>query len=147
MIGKGDFLEEIKKVVDQTGLDDYVFIYDKYIPYNELPSVLSKMSAGVIGNRLELLSDYMLPVKLLEYINFNIPVIAPRNRIITKYFSEDMVCFYEPENIQELAQKILFLQNNPEEGKKYASNALKFTKVYNYDTEMNKYEEVLKRLN
>jgi glycosyltransferase involved in cell wall biosynthesis len=146
LIGKGDFLEQSKKIIKEKSLSDYVIVYDKYVAYNTLPEVLSNMSAGIIGNRLELLSKYMLPVKLLEYVNFKIPVIAPRNEIIPRYFSEDMLCFYEPENIEEMAEKILFLYRNKEAREKLSLNALKFTEQYNYETEMKKYEAVLKEL-
>jgi glycosyltransferase involved in cell wall biosynthesis len=146
LIGKGDFLSDINNLVNDLSLEEYVTIYNKYVPYLELPDVLKNMNAGIIGNRQEILSDYMLPVKLLEYVNFKIPVIAPRNKIITRYFTEDMLCFYEPENVEEMAEKILFLYNDKQARERFAANAFKFTEQYNYETEMKKYEAVIRQL-
>ena len=94
-------------LVKRYDLNENVLIYNRYIPYEELPKLLSKMDMGIIGNRQELLSDYMLPVKLLEYVNLNIPVIVPKNKIISRYFNNEMVCYYTPENIEDMAEKII----------------------------------------
>ena len=45
----------------------------------------------------------MLPVKLLEYVHMGIPVIAPRLKTIQYYFSEDQVMYYEPGDVDGLA--------------------------------------------
>jgi hypothetical protein len=47
----------------------------------------------------------MLPVKLMEYVALGIPVVAPRLRTISRYFSDDMVAFYEPEDVASLAER------------------------------------------
>ncbi|MFW9928796.1 MAG: glycosyltransferase [Candidatus Thorarchaeota archaeon] len=146
LIGEGDYLEEIKNKVNMLNLSDNIIIKDKFVPLEELPKIISEMDVGIIGNRLTLLSDYMLPVKLIEYVYMQKPVIAPKNAIISKYFKDDMVCFYEPENVDEMAEKMLYLCNNRETRQKYAHNALEFTKRYNYSTEMGKYQRVINDL-
>jgi glycosyltransferase involved in cell wall biosynthesis len=146
LIGTGDLIEEVKKIYDKLNLKEQVLIYNRNIPVEELDNYLSKMDIGIIANRITNISKYMLPVKLLEYVFCGIPVIAPRNEIIPRYFTEDMLCFYEPENIEEMAEKILFLYENKEAREKFSFNALKFTEQYNYETEMKKYEAVLKEL-
>lgn len=146
LIGKGDLLKTIKKNIIELNIEDKVIIYDKYIPYTLLPLILNRMQIGIIGNRQEFLSQYMLPVKLLEYINFKIPVIAPSNSILNRYFTKDMICFYTPENIEEMAEKILYLYKNPDARKIYAEKAFCFTKKYNYETEMKKYQDIIDHL-
>ena len=48
----------------------------------------------------------MLPVKLLEYVALDIPVVVPRLKTIEHYFADDMVAYYDPENVQSLADSI-----------------------------------------
>ncbi len=139
-------LIDINKLVQNYGLQNQVIIYNKYIPYEELPELLANMDAGVIGNRNELLSDYMLPVKLLEYVSLNIPVIVPKNKIISRYFSEDMVCYYIPESTNDMAKKILYFYENERVRESFSMNALKFTLLHNYKTEMEIYKQVLQSL-
>ncbi len=146
LVGKGDYLTKTTELVKQYDLQKYILIYNKYIAYEELPKLLYEMDAGVIGNRNEPLSDYMLPVKLLEYVSLNIPVIVPQNKIISRYFSKDMVCYYEPENVSDLASKILLLYNDSNLRNNLTLNASSFTKKYNYTTEMEKYSGVINSL-
>ena len=146
LIGKGDYLTFINKLVSEYNIQNNVIIYNKYVPYEELPEILTQMDVGVIANRPELLSDYMLPVKLLEYVSLKIPVIVPRNKIISRYFNDEMLCYYKPGEIEELAQRIAFLYFNEGARKKYSNCAFKFTELHNYNTEMNKYSEILEQL-
>ncbi len=41
----------------------------------------------------------MLPTKLLEYVCFGIPCIVPKTGTITRYFDDDMVQYFEAENV------------------------------------------------
>lgn len=146
IIGEGDYLEKIKNKIKELNLTTKVVLKDKFVSIKQLPKILSGMDVGIIGNRQTLLSDYMLPVKLLEYIYLEKPVIAPRNAIISKYFNEEMICFYNTENSDEMAERILFLFRNKEARVKYSKNALKFVDKYNFYTEMAKYQKLINEL-
>ncbi len=67
------------------------------------------MDIGVVGNRRSAAGDLMLPVKLLEYVSLGIPAVVPRLKAIEHYFSDEMVAFYEPDNVDSLADAILRL--------------------------------------
>ena len=71
------------------------------------------MDIGVIGNRRTAAGDLMLPVKMLEYICLDIPVVVPRLKTIEHYFSDDMVAYYEPEDVESLANAIYRLYREP----------------------------------
>ena len=72
------------------------------------------MHVGVIGNRPTTAGELMLPVKLMEYVALGIAVVAPRLRTIEHYFSEAMVSYYVPENVQSFADAICRLHANSE---------------------------------
>ena len=72
------------------------------------------MDLGVVGNRRSAAGDLMLPVKLLEYVSLGIPAVVPRLRTIEHYFSEQMVAFYEPDNVQSLSDAIFRMHCDPE---------------------------------
>jgi len=146
LIGEGDYSDHIKRMVDQYHLENHVQFTDKLLPVEDLPIILEKMNIGVIGNRITTLSDYMLPVKLLEYIHMKIPVVAPKSRIIDRYFDEEMLSYYEPEDFQEMASKIIELILNPEKRQDQAKKAFSFTKIYNYRSEMIKYQAIIDKL-
>jgi glycosyltransferase involved in cell wall biosynthesis len=54
----------------------------------------------------------MLPVKLLEYVSLGIPTVAPRLEAIQHYFTEEMVTYYEPEDIESLTEAIVRLHTD-----------------------------------
>lgn len=146
LIGEGDYLDELKRLIKELNLDKNVVLKDSYVPVEQLSEIISQMDVGIIGNRNTSISDYMLPVKLLEYVYMGKPVIAPRNKIISRYFNEHQLCFYKPENVEEMADKILFLYEDKEARKAFSNNALKFTEQFNYETEMKKYKSVIEEL-
>ena len=146
LIGEGDYSDHIKRMVDQYYLERHVQFTDRLLPVEDLPIILKKMDIGVIGNRTTTLSNFMLPVKLLEYVHMGIPVVAPRNRIIDRYFGEDMVSYYEPEDFQGMASRIIELILDPEKRKDQVEKALSFTKRYNYRSEMKKYQVIIDKL-
>ncbi len=147
LIGKGDTVQELKQLVKKYKIESYINIYDKFFPLEEIPKILLNMDIGILPQRNSLqTSTYGFPVKLFEYVIMNIPIIAPRYKAIQRYFSEDMLCFFEPENIEDMADKILFLYNNKKARNEYSINAKRFFEKYNYNTEMNKYEEIIKSL-
>ena len=85
----------------------------------------------------------MLPVKLLEYVYMQKPVIAPRLKIIERYFDETMIKYFEPENVEDLARCIVELYENPEERKSLVNKANKFIKKYNWKTQEKEYLKLI----
>ena len=75
----------------------------------------------------------MLPVKMLEYIALGIPVIAPRLKTIEYYFTDDMVAFFEPEDIDSLANAIYTLYRDVQKRKTQVKTAQKFIDTYGWE--------------
>jgi glycosyltransferase involved in cell wall biosynthesis len=75
----------------------------------------------------------MLPVKLLEYVSMDIPVVAPRLRTIEYYFTDEMVSYFEPENVDSLAHAISSLLNDEHRRTSQAEKAKAFLDQYGWD--------------
>jgi glycosyltransferase involved in cell wall biosynthesis len=112
--GAGDDAESFRRLVRELNLDEHVTLNMKGFPLQELPRLLSSMHVGVVGNRRSAAADLMLPVKLLEYISLGIPAVVPRLRTIEHYFSDDMVLYYDAEDVDSLASSIHRLYCQPE---------------------------------
>ncbi len=72
------------------------------LPVESLLDILRDMDVGIVANRENAATELMLPVKLLEYVALNIPVIVPRLKAIEYYFTDEMVSYFEPENVDSL---------------------------------------------
>jgi glycosyltransferase involved in cell wall biosynthesis len=98
----------------------------KGVPLKDLPQQLSSMDLGVVGNRRSAACDLMLPVKLLEYVSLGIPTVVPRLRTIEHYFSEQMVTYYEPDDVESLSDAIFRMHVDPEARRAQAARARQF---------------------
>jgi len=131
--GRGDDLPRFQRLASDLGAEGVVEFKPQGYPLQELPARLRPMQLGVIGNRRSLACDLMLPVKLMEYVSLGIPAVAPRLRTIEHYFSDQMVTFYEPENVQSLADSIYRLYAQPESRLRQAACADGFLTKYGWD--------------
>ncbi len=130
----GDELEAIDNLSRVLNVENRVHIIKEGVPLEKLPGKLKAMDLGVIGNRNGKATELMLPVKMLEYIALEIPVVAPRLRCIEHYFSEDMVTYFEPENVEAMAEAILNLYQDQSMRKKQVRNAKRFFDLYGWET-------------
>ena len=121
-IGAGDYLGVIRRLVAELNLQDRV-IFKDMIPIEELPKVLQTADVGLVPNRESSATHLMLPVKLLEFAMMGIPAIAPRLKTVEYYFGNGAVRFFNPGDINGLADAIEQLYRSPELRKSYAENA------------------------
>jgi glycosyltransferase involved in cell wall biosynthesis len=75
----------------------------------------------------------MLPVKMLEYVALEIPVVVPRLKAIQYYFSEEMVSYFKPEDSDSLASAIFALYQNRKKRETQASLARRFLERFNWE--------------
>ena len=131
--GTGDDLATFQDLARELGVEDRVHFNPKGFPLHELPGQLRSMDLGVVGNRRSPASDLMLPVKLMEYVSLGIPVVVPRLKTIEYYFSDDMVAYYEPEDIQSMADSIDCLYRMPELRRRKVEQAGTFLREYGWE--------------
>ena len=105
---------ELEAQMRAAGMGDRIYFSKKMFRVESIAEMIQGASLGLIPNRRDVATDYMLPVKLLEYVHLGIPVIAPRLLAIQYYFSEDQVAYYEPGDVDELANCICRIYADPE---------------------------------
>ena len=131
--GRGDDLAGFQELARELGVRDAIDFNDQGYSLRELPARLDAMDIGVVGNRKSAAGDLMLPVKLLEYVSLGIPAVVPRLNSIAHYFSDDMVAFYEPDDVSSMAQAILCLHRDTRRRCEQARRAQTFLASHGWD--------------
>ncbi len=132
VIGDGDDAEEFIRLARKLGIEKNIH-FGSTVPVDKVASLIKDMHVGVISNRKNIATEFMLPIKMLEYVSLNIPVVAPRLKTIQYYFSEDMVSYFEPENIDSMVDAILELYHDESRRKRQAQMARKFLDKYGWE--------------
>jgi len=147
--GNGDDLVSFQRLTHELGIDAAVEFNPKGYPLDELPARLRTMHLGVVGNRSTVAGDLMLPVKLLEYVALGIPAVVPKLRTIQHYFSDDMVFYYEADNVESLADCLKQLHCQPQLRRERAARARAFLDEYGWERKSGElvalYESLVKR--
>ncbi len=142
--GRGDYLPEALALSTQLGLEGKVHFSQTFFPVEQIPEIVSGMDLGIIGNRRNLACDrYMLPVKLLEYVYLGVPVVAPRLGVIVRYFDDTMVRYYEPENVEQMADSIVALFHDKKERERLARMASTFYEKHNIKAQADRYLDLV----
>jgi glycosyltransferase involved in cell wall biosynthesis len=132
IIGVGRDQDLFAALIKELNLGPNVSYQTKLIPVYDLPKILHVMHIGIVPNRKNAATRFMLPVKLLEYVSLGIPTIAPRLDAIQYYFDEKSLTYYEPGNVDDMARALRYLCGSAETRKTQAEIALKMLDRYGW---------------
>ncbi len=130
--GGGKYTDFLRDKCLKPGYNETVHFHN-WVPVEKLSVALAKMDVGVIPNRKSAATELMLPVKLMEYIALGIPVVAPKLKAIQYYFTDEMVSFFEPENIDEMAEAVMKIYQDASRRKSQKEKAEEFLKRYGWE--------------
>ena len=130
--GEGDFLNKCIEVNKGLSIENNIK-FRGIIPLHAIVDAFKEIDLGIVANRRDAATELMLPVKMLEYIALSIPVVVPRLKCIEYYFSDKMVCYFEPENVDSMASAILKLYKDKSLRKSQAERAKAFLDKYGWE--------------
>ena len=105
------FLDEILELSRRLGVDDIVH-YHGPKTQAEIARAILECDVGVVPNRFSAFTNINFPTRLFEYLAMRRPVIAPATQGILDYFGEDEIITFEPDNVSDLAGKILWVEKH-----------------------------------
>lgn len=132
IIGDGDDKEECIQLCNTLGMQGKI-IFEEGKMFEELLERLKEMDIVVVPNRKNSATQLMLPVKMLDGVTLGLPIIAPKLRAIQHYFSDGMIFFFEPDDVDSLTETILFSYNNEGERRRKAEKAMVFLDRYGWE--------------
>jgi len=134
IFGTGDAAVDLEAQIAASNARERIHFSNEMFRVESITQLIQGAAVGIVPNRRDAATEFMLPVKLLEYVFLGIPVIAPRLRTIQYYFSEDHLAYYDPGNVDELAACICRLYQHPGESEALAGKSSQFAKKFNWET-------------
>jgi glycosyltransferase involved in cell wall biosynthesis len=140
IIGIGDYSNKIKDLIKELDLNDIVNFDNQVYNVKELPAILKEYHLGVISYKLSPATDYMLPLKLLEYFSLGIPVIAPRTKVISYYFDDDLLLYYKADSPNLISKILDKIADDPVILSRIRMKEYLFRHNYSWESEKIKYK-------
>lgn len=146
IIGEGDFSEEFKKLIASAELESFVHFDNRFYPMHDIPRIISDANVGLVPLEISSMTNYALPLKMLEYTSMGLPVITVRNAAISYYFGETDCLYYEPGNTESLTAVLDRLAADPALVLHYHQKAVSIREKFFWSNEKKKYISLLKEL-
>jgi glycosyltransferase involved in cell wall biosynthesis len=144
--GRGDFVETVRAIVIQLGLEQQVAITSEFLSPSDLSRLIRSFDLGVVPYRRDVFTDGILPTKLLEYVALGIPAVVAKTRVVSRYFDDNALEFFESENVSDLARHIIRLYRDRERLQQLVSNSSQFNSLYNWPRQKDDYVRFVEQI-
>lgn len=139
IFGDGDDIPYLVNLTRELGLQDCVSIHQGMVPMENLVPTLLTAKIGVVPMLNNNFTRHTLPVKLMEYVALGIPVVSSRIESLETYFDNSMIQYFEPGDVDDLAEKVLELYRSPNKREVQINNAYRFIQKYSWEQQKIRY--------
>jgi glycosyltransferase involved in cell wall biosynthesis len=146
IIGEGDFSAELQRLIRDHALEEVVEFDNRSYPVYEIPRRIADCNVGVVPLEISSITNYALPLKLLEYISMGLPVVTVRSVAICHYFSEEDCLFYDWNDVDSLRHLLDRLAEEPHLLERYHARAIALRHKFTWRSEREKYVALLREL-
>lgn len=121
--GDGDDVARLREIRDGLGLAESVEIPGERFRLEDLVPRVRQLGVGLVPLVRDVMTDVMLPTKLLEYVRLGVPVIVSWTPTIADYFPEDSVRYLRDLSPVAVADAVVELLRDPVEAQRRAARA------------------------
>lgn len=137
--GEGPAKTSLIRLADSLGLGDRVTFHG-LLPTEQIVQVMADTDLAVEPKRSSSqFGNEALSMKIFEFMAVGVPLVVSRTRIHQYYYSDSLVNYYDGDDDEELASKIVQLRKNAELRREQVANALKYVETHSWDVEKNEY--------
>jgi glycosyltransferase involved in cell wall biosynthesis len=145
IVGDGDFRPELQKIARELQVEKQIN-FRGLVDYDKVPEIISQATICLAPMK----DDVGLPNKLFEYFALGKPaIVSSQPSLIEAFGRNGTVSFFEPDNEEDLAKRILELYFHPEKRESLIAHGYRFYDNCRWSiikqNYLNIYEELLKR--
>jgi glycosyltransferase involved in cell wall biosynthesis len=130
--GDGPTRNSLIQLVKDLGLEGRVILAGM-VPIDEISVVMSRADVGVVPKRANSFGNEAFSTKTLEFMALGVPVIVSNTKIDKYYFSDDLVLFFENEDVEDLAVKMELMITNREIREQFIKKSFEYIQRNNWD--------------
>ena len=94
-------LSQIKEYIDKPWLKLY------HASGKELSEIYSKANLAIIPRKIDFYMDFAMPVKLFEYISYELPIVATRCKEVAKFIEDNEIGIVIDDNIDSIYEALI----------------------------------------
>ena len=143
--GKGDGVDSLLKDIYILSLDNNV-TYHGQVPLDQLPKIIADSDLGIVSYIHNDATNLMLPLKLMEYITMEIPVLTVKNKSIGYYFNENDLAYYKSGDSKSFAKELSDLISSSKKIHELKKRTCILNERLNWKSEKEKYLNIIKTL-
>lgn len=143
--GGGPQRDFLSNLIAQMGLDGRVRLLPGK-PIREIAKIMASADLGIIPKRNDLFGGEAFSTKTLEFMLSGVPIILARTKIDQVYFNDSVVKFFEPGNVDDLAEAMLSMITDEVSRSQQAARAVKFAYRNCWDKNEHLYLDILESL-
>lgn len=148
ILGDGNRLREVLALAEELGIGDRVE-HLKAVKQEHVKDVMAAADVGISTHQGGPFGDLYFSNKILEFMTQGLPAISSRTYTVERYIPEDVIFYFEPERVDDLADKIIRMHNDPDAVVDKIRRARTFVRGYTWQKEKDKllsfYDELMTR--
>ena len=138
LLGAGNDLERVLRLADDLGVRQKIECLEP-VHYDQLGKIMKEADIGISCQQSGPFGDLQFSGKVIDYLSQGLPVVSSRTKTLARYIREETVFYFEPENAEDMAEKTIFLWNNPDIVRCKMENAKKLFPLYTWQSEKSKF--------
>jgi glycosyltransferase involved in cell wall biosynthesis len=136
------FVDVILELARSLKVDDIVS-YHGMKAQDEIAQAIVQTDLGIIPNRRSPFTELNFPTRIFEYLAMHCPVIAPSTRGIMDYFGPEQLLMFEPDNVDDLVAKIIWVWEHPREVEGFIERGNQVYRKHLWTIERNRFLDVV----
>jgi glycosyltransferase involved in cell wall biosynthesis len=146
IIGEGDFSQTLQDMIESLNLGHMVEFDNRCYPAHSISERMTDCNAGLVPLEISSVTNYALPLKLLEYMSLGLPVVTVRSKAISYYFGEEDFLFFDSNDPHSLSDVLDRIVENPEILLPYRERSVALRERFSWAGEKVKYVALLRQL-
>ena len=144
LYGDGPDLDNILELAKMKNIENVY--YCGRLNFNDMMKELESASLSVIPPIKDVYSDLFYSIKLIEMIFLKIPVAATRLNTYLQFYPEDCLLYFDSNNDEELADKIIFAFKNSDKMRIFTDKAFTEYKKYSWNIMKERYIKLIESI-